>query len=458
MGEEKVKEPSQNDYRRLGERIKTKPENISIEDLELLQNYRTTYRLPLATVFSELEQLAQRVDPNCVCAYRVKRIESIISKLKRQPKMMLDRVGDIAGCRCIMSNIDAVYRLYNILIQKSDEKNLSFEIKGRTRDYNKEPSSNDPGYKSIHLYVHVGNRSIEIQIRSLVQHNWATLVEISDLVYKLHIKDNGKTDENKELFDFHLLLSKEQLTIDEIQRMVKIAIKYNYLERIGSIFVQNYLVVRKEWNKKNVGSNPFVLIATGVEGIPEFYLFKTFDDAEKAYFELYNNNKEGKNIVLTHVADRSFSKVSIAYSNYFMTYNSALYQVHLLFSNLVFHYYHKHRIQKFKKYYIEYLRTLKNWFIIWKKETDEYYNGNFQINEKKIGKEDEWHYSLRNVLFERLKLLVELNNNMEPSISHVITQFYRNRINKDFIEDLKRDGFLIEKLINSNFTRFLRVI
>lgn len=453
-----IKEPTQNDYRRLGERIKLNPDNISVEDLELLQKYRTTYRQPLASVFSELEQLAQWVDPNCVCAYRVKRIESIISKLKRQPKMMLDRVGDIAGCRCIMSKLDYVYRLYDIIQQKSDEKKLSFEIKGKTRDYNKEPNPDDPGYKSIHLYVRIGNRSIEIQIRSLAQHNWATLVEISDLIYKLHIKDNGQTKENKELFDFHLLLSKETLNTDEMQHMADITIKYNYLEKIGSIFVQNCIRVRQEWNKQNVGNKQFVLIATDSNGIPNFNLYSTFDEAEKAYFELYTNNKEDKNIVLTHIADSSFNKVSIAYSNYFLTYNSVLYQVHLLFANLVYRCYYRHRILRFTKYYTEYLRTLKDWFVIWKQDTGAYYYGNLQFESQKTGNEDEWHYSLRSVLFERLKLLVELNNKMEPSIFHIITQFYRKRINKNFVEDLKRDGFLIDKLINSNFTRFLRII
>ncbi|MCQ2234213.1 MAG: hypothetical protein MJZ24_05675 [Paludibacteraceae bacterium] len=446
MGSQK-KEPSQNEYRRLGERIKKNAENISNEDLKLLQNYRITYRQPLATVFSELEQLAQRVDPNCVCAYRVKRIESIVSKLKRQPKMMLDRVGDIAGCRCIMSNIDAVYRLYNILIQKSDEKKLSFEIKGKTRDYNKEPSSNDPGYKSIHLYAHVGNRSIEIQLRDMSQHNWATLVEISDLIYKLHIKENGQTEENKDLFDFHFLLSKEKLNTDEMQRMADTTIKYNYLEKIGSIFGQNYLRVRQEWNKQNVGNKQFVLIATDSEGIPDFNLYSTFGEAEKAYFELYNNNIEGKNIVLTHIADRSFYKVSIAYSNYFMTYNNILFHVHRLLANLAVRFYNIHNIAKFKKYYSEYLRMIIVWFRVWKLDLSAFDFENKNTGHRRTVSKEEWYYSLMSAFRNNLRLLKEANDKFVFSMMHFLIYMHMKILNLKFVDEMKNEGLQIDKMI-----------
>ena len=43
----------------------------------------------------------------------------------------------------------------------------------------------DSGYRSIHIYVkdHQTQKPIEIQIRNKEQHNWATLVEIVDLLY-----------------------------------------------------------------------------------------------------------------------------------------------------------------------------------------------------------------------------------------------------------------------------------
>ena len=89
-------------------------------------------------------------------------------------------MGDIAGCRCILSTEAGVYNLYK-KIQKNIGS-LPFEIKGVVHDYIAEPK--DSGYKSIHINVTLrgDNRRIEIQLRSLEQHNWATLVETTDLL------------------------------------------------------------------------------------------------------------------------------------------------------------------------------------------------------------------------------------------------------------------------------------
>ena len=69
--------------------------------------------------------------------------------------------------------------------------------------------------------------------------------------------------------------------------MADVLIKYNYLERIGNIFGKNCLMVRKEWYKKIDGDKHFVLIATDREGVPDFSLYTTFNEAEEAYFEHY---------------------------------------------------------------------------------------------------------------------------------------------------------------------------
>ena len=49
---------------------------------------------------------------------------------------------------------------------------------------------------------------IEIQIRSLEQHNWATLVEISDLLFQSKLKEfNDK--KCPDLYEFHRILAKK---------------------------------------------------------------------------------------------------------------------------------------------------------------------------------------------------------------------------------------------------------
>jgi ppGpp synthetase/RelA/SpoT-type nucleotidyltranferase len=46
------------------------------------------------------------------------------------------------------------------------------------------------GYRALHLYVEcpITKRIVEIQLRTKQHHNWATLVEIVDLVYNKQLK------------------------------------------------------------------------------------------------------------------------------------------------------------------------------------------------------------------------------------------------------------------------------
>lgn len=113
-----VKKYSNSDYKRLGDRIRKDVTNILESDYEMLQHLRTSYKTPLSIIFKNIEQLAHKVDSNCVCTYRIKRIESIISKLIRFPEMQINRAEDIAGCRCILSNEQQVYDLYNRILKK----------------------------------------------------------------------------------------------------------------------------------------------------------------------------------------------------------------------------------------------------------------------------------------------------------------------------------------------------
>ena len=179
-----------NEYKRLGERIRSNPLNISEDDYLALQELRLTYKEPLAIVFKAIERAAYKVDPNCICTYRIKRIESIISKLIRFPHMQVNRAEDIAGCRCIMTNTENVYKLFNKLQKIMDR--LSLEITGAVHDYIEKPK--DSGYRSIHLNVRLkgDKRVVEIQLRALEHHNWATLVEITDLLFCTKLKELGK--------------------------------------------------------------------------------------------------------------------------------------------------------------------------------------------------------------------------------------------------------------------------
>lgn len=362
LNEQTEKLYSNKDYDKLGDRIRKDINNISDNDYEMLQYLRTSYKSPLSIVFNTIELLAHKVDKNCVCTYRIKRIESIVSKLIRFPEMRINRAEDIAGCRCILSSDADVYSLLERIQKKQDK--LPFEIKGKINDYIANPK--ESGYKSVHINVTLknDNRRIEIQLRSLGQHNWATLVEITDLLYGLKLKENG-SDSNRELFKLHQLLSKSPKEITsnyaDIQQISDIVIRYNYIQKLGGVFAQNYIDVRKHWYSLKLSQKHFFLISTGTDGVPEIQAFSDFDSAENKYFEQFISNKSNKNIVLTHLQKTNFAKISVAYSNYFLTFNNTIVRILFYLSKAVEISYKKNSIFTFKKYYQAFLDVMLFW-------------------------------------------------------------------------------------------------
>lgn len=172
------------------------------------------------------------------------------------------------------------------------------------------------------------------------------------MLYGLKLKEIGpKSDES--LYQLHQLLSKP-LTILSKQDIYCIsdnAITYDYIRRIGDVFSQKYIDVRKHWYTLKKQRNYFYLISTGQDGISDIQSFSNFDQAEARYFDSFINNGSNKNIVLTHIRNTNFAKISAAYSNYFLTYNSTLLKILICLSKAVEISFKRHRVSAFRKYY-----------------------------------------------------------------------------------------------------------
>ena len=151
------------------------------ELLDQLEDYRISYKDTIATIYAQVNNCGRSVFKNSIATYRMKRIDSIIRKLKRLSRMQLDRMWDVAGCRCILNTNKQVYEIRSKLYACL---NIIKEY-----DYIKKPRQS--GYQSIHLFAKGENGLVvEIQIRNKQSHNWATLVEISDYLFDDRIKEN----------------------------------------------------------------------------------------------------------------------------------------------------------------------------------------------------------------------------------------------------------------------------
>jgi hypothetical protein len=162
------------------------------EALVIINNWRACHNFPLNTFKMGLLGKTEKVDSKGLVAQRIKRLSSIKLKLERFPGMKLSRMQDIAGCRAIVSsvaNVDALAALYKT------KKGIKHELH-REDDYIRNPKAS--GYRGVHLvYRYFSDRketynglSVEVQLRSQIQHNWATAVETAGMFVQQALKSS----------------------------------------------------------------------------------------------------------------------------------------------------------------------------------------------------------------------------------------------------------------------------
>ena len=158
------------------------------QSARVINTWRASHAGPLNTFRMNLRR---RVRGRGFVAQRLKRLPSIISKLERLPRIRLSQMQDIGGCRAVLRTSDNAYDLASDFVISRIRHELV-----RHKNYIEYPRQS--GYRSIHLvYEYNSDRSThwqglktEIQIRSLLQHQWATAVETVGTFTRNELKSN----------------------------------------------------------------------------------------------------------------------------------------------------------------------------------------------------------------------------------------------------------------------------
>jgi len=160
--------------------------------LSVINNWRSSHAYPLNTFQITLRNRARRIERNVIVAQREKRLDSIHRKLVSKKTMRMTQMQDIAGCRAVFNKLADVYKLVELY------KTSQFGHKFRNeKDYIVNPKPD--GYRSYHLvYEYVGSGPgipysglrVEVQVRTQIQHAWATAVEAVGIFTKQALKSN----------------------------------------------------------------------------------------------------------------------------------------------------------------------------------------------------------------------------------------------------------------------------
>lgn len=163
---------------------------------QVLTNWRACHGYPINTFQATLRNKLKKIDPEALVAQRLKRTPSIINKLQRIKGMNLARMQDIGGLRAVVTTLPQLRTLYLEYKTTVFTHTLVSEY-----DYVTEPKAS--GYRSIHLIYKYKLRNespydglqLELQLRTKLQHAWATAVETMGTFLQHSLKSSEGPDE-----------------------------------------------------------------------------------------------------------------------------------------------------------------------------------------------------------------------------------------------------------------------
>ncbi len=279
--------------------------------MDTMAFWRSCHEAPLEKAHDLLRDVICKIDRRAISARRLKRIPSIIRKLSRFKSMKLRSMQDIGGCRAILKNQKAVSKAVRALKQKR-----AF----RSKDYIKAPK--DDGYRGIHLIGDFSDkneqkRSIEIQLRTRIQHSWATAVEIIDLFTGQAIKSSQGTDEWKKFFR---LVSNVFFQFEDIPN-----IETNSIQKGVESFISrlNAMVDEDEYKRTMKCLEEVYLLTNKLEIIEKFRAFAaslriTDDQCEKDSYDGYvilEIDVKNENLKMSRFPNAGFEEAASYYLN-----------------------------------------------------------------------------------------------------------------------------------------------
>jgi hypothetical protein len=271
-----------------------------------------------------LRRRTSQIDEGAEVVQRLKRAPSVISKLRRFEDMQLSRMQDLGGCRAIVGSVKKVADVREAYKRSRDRHELATE-----KDYIEAPQPS--GYRGIHLiYRYSSDRSkdynghrIEIQLRTRVQHAWATAVEIAGIYVRTSLKSSIGPEQWLDFFRYassafsiieksprlHSGLSEAAITraLRKCDRAIEARTKLRGFTGAHEFIAKN----------RRKADSHFILILDLSEQQTTIESFSSVSRASARYAELEKEHIGNDLIDVVLVAAENIESVTQAYPNYF---------------------------------------------------------------------------------------------------------------------------------------------
>ena len=329
---------SRNDVDRAGRTLidKDATEIDQTRALDVLNNLRSSHSFPLNTLQMNLRHKARSVDPKALVAQRLKRVASIVEKLRRFTTMNLSQMQDTGGCRAIVKNVSSVRRLTEAFLAPRTRHVLRTH-----KDYIAEPR--ESGYRSVHLVYQYqsshnetyNNHQIEIQLRSRLQHAWATAVETVGTFLGQALKASEGSDRWLRFFTLTSSAFAEAEATSPVpgtprgkQLFGKIRREADALRVVEKL--NAYRIALKTIEEHaHVEDQYFLLSLRPEEGLVEIFTYRddALDEAADHYLELEKRYIESPGAQAVLVRAQSTQALRAAFPNYFLNTQAFLDQL-----------------------------------------------------------------------------------------------------------------------------------
>ena len=300
--------------------------------VEVIQNYRAAHLYPLQIIKNLVWKHVRKLGllETATVVRRLKRLPTIIDKLQRKSldgksdnAISLKRMHDIGGCRVIIDTLDDLERLSKSL----DSSRTVHEVK--VYDYIQQPKTT--GYRGIHRvyksYANVEKHEwkgfqIEVQLRTRLQHLWATTVEIVDIIEKETLKTNPQAASPswKRLFvimgeflavkdgSWEISEQQKQEYKAELTKLNSLLSAYHKLDAFNSAFKMD------EIKDKSKGSGYTLLVYDNEAQTGNAFLYSA--NKKEAALKRYAELEQDNNVNVLLVAGSDLKSIEKAYPNY----------------------------------------------------------------------------------------------------------------------------------------------
>lgn len=311
-------------------------DNYHFEELawavDLTNRWRACHAYPINTFQSTLRnRLKMKRYEDYIVAQRLKRLPTIIDKLKRHPNMQLTTMQDIGGIRAILNTVSDVRKL------KAEYSNNPHFIPMIVdmKDYIENPRDED-GYRSSHLIFRYQNSQnsnydglkLEMQIRTKLQHAWATAVETMGTFLGDALKSRQG---DKKWLDFFAITSSAFAYIEGCKPVPR----FEFLSRRETFEIvteteQELGVMEKMlgfsvalnqiYSERGKGSSYYLIILDSLNRNVRLVSYNrdSIDKAMQDYADIEKEVTQGRKVEPVLVASGSIESLRRAYPNFFL--------------------------------------------------------------------------------------------------------------------------------------------